>query len=342
MSSQATRQPLRAALATPESAAAKVVAAPEVISGRDRDLAAAAPYLADWEAFRRELPETPETRVTPEISALRQAAICRFAALGFPTTRQEEWRYTNLAPLARAVFRRADGLLDPADRLGPGAVARWTFDAAATLVFVDGRFAPELSTGAGRGGREGQLPPGVMVASLAGVLAREPQRVTPYLGRHTLFQDEPFVALNTAFLHDGAVVMLPRGAVLERPIHLLYLSTPFPVPPGRRSRHASAGAGAPGVAAVPAARATVSYPRNLIVAGEGSQVTVVETYAGEGAYFSCGVTELIAGPGAAVDHYKVQRESREAYHLATLQVYGERASVISSHSISLGGGLVRN
>jgi Fe-S cluster assembly protein SufD len=98
----------------------------------------------------------------------------------------------------------------------------------------------------------------------------------------------------------------------------------------------------PPVPPVPAARATVSYPRNLIVAGEGSQVTVVETYAGEGAYFSCGVTELIAGPGAAVDHYKVQRESREAYHLATLQVYGERASVISSHSISLGGGLVRN
>src|SRR6202521_3054080 len=162
MSSQPTRQPLRAALATPESAAAKVVAAPEVISGRDRDLAAAAPYLADWEAVRRELPETPETRVTPEspetsetpeISALRQAAIRRFAALGFPTTRQEEWRYTNLAPLARAAFRRADGLLDPADRLGPGAVARGTFDAAATLVFVDGRFAPALSTRAGRGGR---------------------------------------------------------------------------------------------------------------------------------------------------------------------------------------------
>ena len=361
MTSQATRQPLRTALATPQSGAATVVAAPEPISGRDRDLAAAAPYLADWEAFRRELPaseisetpgspeppetrESPETPEIPEITAMRRAAIRRFAALGFPTTRQEEWRYTNLAPLARAAFRRAPaGQVDPADRLGPGGVARWTFDAAATLVFVDGRFAPELSTGEGR---QGQLPPGVMVASLAAVLAREPERITPYLGRHTSFQDQPFVALNTAFLHDGAVVMLPRGAVLERPIHLLYLSTPFPVSPGRRSRHASVSAGAPGAASVtppvPAARATVSYPRNLIVAGEESQVTVVETYAGEGGYFTCGVTELIAGPGAAVDHYKVQRESREAYHLATLQVYGERASVISSHSISLGGGLVRN
>src|SRR5258707_93009 len=135
----------------------------------------------------------------------------------------------------------------------PATVERWTFDAGATLVFVDGQFAPELSTGAGG---EGPLPPGVLVGSLADVLAREPQTLTPWLGRHTSFQDQPFAALNTAFLHDGAVVLLPRGAVLERPIHLLYLSTPFPVAPVRRSRHAPAGAAAHAVAfakpAVPA------------------------------------------------------------------------------------------
>lgn len=382
MTGQATEQPLRAAVATPDSAAATPAVTPAVGAAhpaalgaleplllqqaRDRDLAAAAPYLADWETFQRELSELPDLPDLPEIRelcALRQAAIARFAALGFPTTRQEEWRYTNLAPLARAAFQRAPARMvggsatSPsaapvagAPRLGPGAVARWAFDAAATLVFVDGQFAPELSTGgAGAGGAGGQrpLPPGVLVTSLAAVLARDPRRVTPWLGRHTSFQDQPFVALNTAFLHDGAVVMLPRGAVLERPVHLLYLSTPFPVAPLRRSRHAGAAAAA-GARAVAAAKpaapapATVSYPRNLIVAGEGSQLTVVETYAGEGAYFTCGVTELVAAPGAVIDHYKVQRESREAYHLATLQVYGDRASVISSHSISLGGGLVRN
>jgi Fe-S cluster assembly protein SufD len=378
MTGQATEQPLRAAVATPESAAATSAVTPAVgaahpaASGasepallqqlRDRDLAAAAPYLADWETFQRELSELPELSGLPDLpesrdlAALRQAALARFAALGFPTTRQEEWRYTNLAPLARAAFQRAParmaggGATSPsaapvagAPRPGPGAVARWAFDAAATLVFVDGQFAPELSTGAAGAAGEGPLPPGILVTSLAAVLAREPGRVTPWLGRHTSFQDQPFVALNTAFLHDGAVVLLPRGVVLERPVHLLYLSTPFPVAPVRRSRHAGAGARAVAAAkpAVPAP-ATVSYPRNLIVAGEGSQLTVVETYAGEGAYFTCGVTELIAAPGAVIDHYKVQRESREAYHLATLQVYGDRASVISSHSISLGGGLVRN
>jgi Fe-S cluster assembly protein SufD len=370
MTGQATQQPLRAAAATPAATTPATTAAagaatagigpaePVLLQARDRDLAAAAPYLADWETFQRELPELPELPdpdqpEAREVAALRQAAIARFAALGFPTTRQEEWRYTNLAPLARAAFQRAPVRMGgsgatsaagapAAPRVGPGAVERWAFDAAATLVFVDGQFAPELSTGAGG---EGPGAPGILVTSLAAVLAREPGRVTPWLGRHTSFQDQPFVALNTAFLQDGAVVLVPRGAVLERPVHLLYLSTPFPVAPVRRSRHAGAGAGAqaaaPAKPAVPAP-ATVSYPRNLIVAGEGSQLTVVETYAGEGAYFTCAVTELVAGPGAAIDHYKVQRESREAYHLATLQVYGDRASVISSHSISLGGGLVRN
>jgi Fe-S cluster assembly protein SufD len=331
MTGQATQQPLRAAVATPEApetpeisqipAALPTPAAPSTpvapptppILPRDRDLAAAAPYLADWEVFRRDLPGGEPAA----LAELRRAAIQRFAVLGFPTTRQEEWRFTNLAPLARATFQRAAG---PAAPNAPPAaplidLAPWTFEAAARLVFVDGRFTPELSSFDGLRG----LPPGSLVEGLATALAREPQRLEPYLGRHTGFQDQPFVALNTAFLRDGAVVMLPRGAVLERPIHLLYLSS-----------------------AVPPAPATVSYPRNLIVAGEGSQLTVVETYAGEGAYFSCGVTELIAGPSTVVDHYKVQRESRDAYHLATLQVYGERSSVISSHSISLGGGLVRN
>jgi Fe-S cluster assembly protein SufD len=164
--------------------------------------------------------------------------------------------------------------------------------------------------------------------------------VTAHLGRHTPPSEQPFVALNTAFLRDGACVLIPRHVALDRPIHLLYLSTTSPSPLGSASPssppspHGTLPDGAP----LP----IVSYPRNLIVAGEGSTVTVVETYAGEGVYFSCGVTELSAEPGATIDHYKVQRESRDAFHLATLQVYGERASVISSHSISIGGGLVRN
>jgi Fe-S cluster assembly protein SufD len=110
---------------------------------------------------------------------------------------------------------------------------------------------------------------------------------------------------------------VPPGAVVG-PVHLLFLSSSED------------------------GRATMSFPRNLIVTGESSQLTLVETYAGTGAYFNCPVTELAVGANSAVDHYKVQRESRDAFHMATFQLLGSRDCVPSSHSISLGGGLVRN
>jgi Fe-S cluster assembly protein SufD len=304
------------------TAAAAAATAAEVTGERPvRDLAAAAPYLADWQEFRRQVPAGEPAR----IAELRQAAIERFGGLGFPTVRQEEWRFTNLGALARAAFRRP-AVAGAAGAMTPD-IAPWIFDAAARLVFVDGRWAPQLSALTAEG-----LPAGTVVTSVAEALVRHPQAVEPWLGCHTSFENQPFAALNTAFLQDGAVVVLPRGAVLAGPIHLLYLSTP-----GTAAAAVAKGS-EPGVGAA----APVSYPRNLIVAGEGSQLTVVETYVGDGAYFSCGVTEIIAGPASVIDHYKVQRESREAYHLATLQIYAERGSNVSSHSISLGGGLVRN
>ena len=241
------------------------------------------------------------------LTALRRQAIERFAELGFPTLRQEEWRLTNVAPVTQGAFRWPDG--DP-DAVAPGLLAPHIFAAAARLVFVDGRFAPRLSS-------VGELPEGVIVASLAEVLARDPGRLEPWLGRFARFDRHPFVALNTAFLRDGAFVYVPRGAVTG-PIHLLFLSS------GEEGRP------------------TLSFPRNLFVAGEGSQTAIVETYAGEGSYLTAPVTELVAGPSAVIDHYKVQRESLGAFHLATFQVQGERASVPSSHSISIGGALVRN
>jgi Fe-S cluster assembly protein SufD len=272
-----------------------------VIETRENAIAGIEGYLAEFERFERSLNEPAG------LTALRRQAIERFAALGFPTLRQEEWRLTNVAPVAQGAFHWPDG--DP-DAVAPGRLAPHTFDAAARLVFVDGRFAPRLSF-------LGELPQGVIVASLAEVLAREPERLEPWLARFAKFDRHPFVALNTAFLRDGAFVYVPRGAVTG-PIHLLFLSS------GEEGRP------------------TLSFPRNLFVAGEGSQTAIVETYAGEGSYFTAPVTELVAGPGALIDHYKVQRESLGAFHLATFQVQGERASVPSSHSISIGGALVRN
>jgi Fe-S cluster assembly protein SufD len=234
-------------------------------------------------------------------------AIERFAALGFPSNREEEWRLTNVAPIVRETFHRATG--DP-NAVDPERLAPFAFEAAARLVFVNGRFAARLS-------HLGDLPEGTVVASLADALARTPEKVEPYLGRLAGLAN-PFAALNTAFVDDGALVWVPRGVVVPGTIHLLYLGSPED------------------------GRPTVSYPRNLIVAGENSQVTLVETYAGTGAYFTCAVTEMVAGPNAVVDHYKVQRESVDAFHMATFQIEGQRNSLPSSHSISIGGGLVRN
>lgn len=270
---------------------------------REEAATGVAGYVAEHDRFLAELPAGEPAF----LHALRRLAIERFAALGFPTNKQEEWRQTNVAPIAQGTFARPES--DP-NGIDPEQIASLVFDAAARLVFVDGRFSSRLSS-------VGQLPEGVVVASLAEALSTMPEKVEPWLGQFARFENHPFVALNTAFLHDGAFVWVPRGAVAG-PVQVLFLSS------GE------------------AGRATVSFPRNLFVAGENSQLTIVETYAGTGPYFNCPVTELVAGPNAVVDHYKVQRESREAFHMATFQVQGDRSSVPSSHSISLGGGLVRN
>lgn len=264
--------------------------------------AAVTPYLADFERFSRELPAGEPAAVR----AMRQLALERFAALGFPTLRQEEWRLTNIAPITQGTFHRATG--DP-EAVGLEQIAPYVFESPARLVFVDGRYSARLSS-------VGELPPGVVVSSLAHALTEMPELVEPHLSQYAKL-DHPFVALNTAFLRDGGFVYVPRGAVVG-PVQILFLSSSEE------------------------GRATVSYPRNLIVAGENSQLTVVETYAGTGGYFNCPVTEMVAGPNSAVDHYKVQRESREGFHVATFQIDAGRSSVPSSHSISLGGGLVRN
>jgi Fe-S cluster assembly protein SufD len=271
-------------------------------------------WLADYDAFERELP-AGEPGFLRE---LRRRAIDRFAALGFPTLKQEEWRLTNVAPVARGTFAwpAAPAAGRPVEGTVADLLARRSFEgAAARLVFVDGRFAPALSETEG-------LPEGFTAVSLAEALERFPERLEPWLGRFASFEEHPFVALNTAFLSDGAFLEAPRAAVLTRPIHLLFLSSSEGGPEG--------------------SRATRSFPRNLFVAGERSQMTVVETYAGAGAYFTSPVTELVAGPSSVVDHYKVQRESVEAYHLATFQIQGDRDANVSSHSISIGGALVRN
>jgi Fe-S cluster assembly protein SufD len=265
----------------------------------ERDL-----YLSTFAQFEK----APSGNAPPWVHHLRKEAIERFAELGFPTLHDEEWRFTPVTPLARVPFQLA-GRDRPA--LSSERLAQLAPDAgdAHRLVFMNGHFAEGLSSISGLSGT---------AASLAAALQAHPDRLQPHLARHARFDEHPFVALNTAFLRDGALLLIPKGMVVEKPIHLVFVST------------------APG-------QPTVSHPRNLVVLGENSQATLVESYVGsEGeVYFTNAVTEVVLGENAFLDHYKLQEESRQAFHIATLQVQQARGSNFCSHAITRGGALVR-
>jgi Fe-S cluster assembly protein SufD len=246
------------------------------------------------------------------LESLRKTGIDRFDEVGFPNRRQEEWRHTDVSAIARTPFTLAPAGV-------PAAAAelakKFSFgrDAACELVFVNGHYVRELS-------RIHQLPQGVRVDSLSDALANErtPQ-LEQHLGQYADVEKNPFVALNTGFIQDGARVFIPRGAVLTQPIHILFI-------------------------AAPAGQPSVSHPRLLIVADNASQCTLVESYVGEGhsAYFTNAVTEIVAGSDAIIDHCKLQQESRDAFHVATMQVQLGRGAKFVSHSASIGSRLTRN
>jgi Fe-S cluster assembly protein SufD len=141
------------------------------------------------------------------------------------------------------------------------------------------------------------------------------ERFAEHFARYADYQNHPLTALNTSLAQDGAFVDIAPSTPVEGFVHLLFIGEGNDV---------------------------MSHPRNLIVVGRGSQITVVETYVGSGAYFTNTVTEVVAGEGAVVDHYKVECESLEAAHIGTLQVHQERSSTVISRCVSIGGRLVRN
>lgn len=248
----------------------------------------------------------------PRLAALRERGRARFAEVGFPAAGDEDWRFINLGPIERSSFRLARpgaGLRE--EQLQPFKIAG-TLD----LVFIDGFFAPELSAALPA------LPEGAFVGSLARAIAEVPELVFEHLGRYAK-EENRFVALSNAFLEDGAFVYLPKGCVLEQPLHLLFLAT---------------GAAAGG------AEATFNHPRCLIVAGESAQGTVIETYSGFSGerYFTCAVSEIVGLANSVIDHYRLGQESLDAYHLATQHIALARDAGFFTHSISHGGAIVRN
>lgn len=214
---------------------------------------------------------------------IRERAAERFAQLGWPTTRIEEWRYTNLAPVQKTAWKSDDAPQDvesPATMIGRAALE---------LVFVNGRYV--------RRSGEATFAPSEEVGGIAD------------------FERNALVALNTAHMQDGARIRIPANTVVDGFVHLLFIGQGDGI---------------------------WSHPRNVVVVGRNAQVAIVETYVGSGRYFTNTVTEIVAEEGAVVDHYRLQCESLEAFHVANVFVQQERAAQVTSSSVVIGGALMRN
>jgi len=244
------------------------------------------------------------------LTPIRNAAIARFAELGFPTPRHEDWRFTNLAALSRTDFAP----LGTADPITAAVLAEVTWDAplAAQLVFANGAFAPALSRADG-------LPGGVLAGSLAALLRDDPDRLEPHLARTADYHEHPFTALNTALLTDGAFVHVPRGLRPAGPIHVIHVTVP-----GREP--------------------AFGQPRNLFLFDADVEAKVVESFVtlGEGRHFTNAVTELVLGENAIVEHAKIQAEGPAALHVGTLEARQGRSSVLHSHCVTFGAELTRH
>ncbi|MEA2626754.1 MAG: Fe-S cluster assembly protein SufD [Candidatus Binatota bacterium] len=241
------------------------------------------------------------------LADVRQRGRAAFRELGLPTTRHEDWKYTDVSPIAELPLAETAGADVARDRLRP-----FHLESALELVFVNGKWREDLST-------LRPLPNGVHAKSLAVAVAEAPSALESELGSVAALEGHAFTALNTASFADGAVVVLDDGAVVPGAIHLLFVSV--------------TGGGAP----------IASHPRVLILAGPESRAAIVETHLGfDGdTYFTNAVTEIRLEEGATVEHYRLQVETPEAFHVARVVArQGARSKLLSS-SVSLGAKLAR-
>jgi Fe-S cluster assembly protein SufD len=243
------------------------------------------------------------------LAALRSHALERANALSVPTTRDEAWRFTDLAPLYRLALKRP---VDDVAMPSSAAIASWIApEVPARLVFVDGRFAPALSAVPASGSTSG-----LTVTTLAAAMAAGDASVQAHVGRLAAVDEDLFTAVNTAWLRDGAFVRAGRG-VPGGSIHCLFIATQADV---------------------------VQHPRVLVVAEDGAEVTLIEDYVSmqDAAYCVNAVAEIAVGANARVRHVKVQRDGAKAFHLATTAVSVQRDGFYGNLAVTFGGRISRN
>jgi Fe-S cluster assembly protein SufD len=258
------------------------------------------PFVEALVAGGRSLPQSPVSW----LNLRRALALERANALSVPTTRDEDWRFTDLAPLSKLRVEPVTQVASAID-IAPYAVP----EAAVRLVFVDGVYASALSS-------RGELPAGVSVNTLTESLPAHSVLVGKHLAAHADFQDHVFTAINTAWLRDGAFIHIAENVAMREPLHLLFIAT---------------------------RKDAAACPRCLIVADAGAQCTVLEDYvsATGDAYFTNAVTEIAIKPNARVHHVRLQRESKAAVHIASCAVSLAKDASYVSQSVAFGAQLSR-
>jgi len=243
---------------------------------------------------------------------LRRAAIARFAEMGFPTTRLEDWKFTSLESIAKIPFQPSqmpDESLTAEELM---SVCPQAAGARYRLVFVNGYFSDRLST-------IEDLPQGVVGGSLGSPSASSAELINLHLARYASFESRPLVALNTAFMQDGALVRIAKGAYVSEPIHLIFVTLRNDSP-------------------------RLISPRNLVVLENGTQAQIVESHVAisDEAYLTNTVTEVVAGADSVLEYYKLQDGGNSGFYIDTLHINQERGSNVTSHAVTVGGDLVRN
>jgi Fe-S cluster assembly protein SufD len=248
----------------------------------------------------------------PWLQRLRQSALRTFDILGFPDQRQEAWRETDLSPIAGSSFDGAAADLDSWDmeRLDALPLADIGCD---RLVFIDGRYAPKLSS-------LSSVPGNAWIGNLTGILARAPEAVEPHLAQLASHAGQPYTALNSALFDEGAVVIVPEGVALEAPLHILHVSC------GTRG-------------------AIANHPRSLILLRARARATVVESFldgSGNGRQnLTNAVTEISLADDAQLQHYRIIGKGNAGYHIGRLAIRQERDSLVNTTSVILGSDLAR-
>ena len=255
-------------------------------------------WLEQYQALLSDLPGSNNDWLTKQ----RQHGIALFKAIGLPTIRDEQWRYTDLRALKKNAFSLSN--------VQPGDIdnIKLPIISGTTLVFINGVFSEQHSD-------LGKLPKGIQVRRLADVLENDADSVSNYFGKTLPEKQHGLTALNNAFCNSGYVVQLSKNTVCEQPIEMLFVSTETEQP-------------------------FINHSRNLIIAERHSQCTVVERFIStndEAIYLNNSITEIFAEDGAHIDHYKIQQEAETAFHISGVFIQQAANSNVSNHDLGLGG-----